>query len=193
MAAPIGPIAILTIRRSLAEGHYAGIATALGVALADGFYAAVAAFGLSAISTFLITQQKMLYCLGGLMLIYLGISAFRTVPGSLEKPLKSTGFLKTLLQTTALTLTNPMTILTFIAAFAAFGLVGHQDFYEATLLCFGVFCGSGFWFVSLSLLIAHFRHRVTPYMFMLVNKISGALLVLIGIFFIISAINTMMA
>ncbi len=190
MAAPVGPISILTIRRSLTRGHHAGIATALGVALADGFYAMVAAFGLTAISTFLVTQRNYLYVIGGLLLIYLGAKAFNTKPISLEKPLKDAGFFSTLIQTMLITLTNPMTILTFLAAFAAIGFEGKEhEFHEALLLCLGVFCGSGLWFISLSTLIAHFRDRVTPSVFMLINKISGALLMAFGALFILTVLK----
>jgi threonine/homoserine/homoserine lactone efflux protein len=190
MAAPVGPIAILTIRRSLTRGHYAGIATALGVALADGFYAMVAAFGLTAISGFLVTQRNFLYLFGGVLLVYLGIRAFNAEPLSLQKPIKGAGFLSTLIQTMLLTLTNPMTILTFLAAFAAIGFEGKQhEFHQALLLCLGVFCGSGLWFISLSTLIAHFRTRVTPFVFMVINKISGALLIGFGGLFILSVLR----
>ena len=173
MAAPVGPIAILTIRRSLTRGHHAGIATALGVALADGFYAVIAAFGLNALSSFLINQRNLLYLFGGALLIYLGIQAWKTKPISLEKPLQGSGFFTTLVQTMLITLTNPMTILTFLAAFAAIGYEGTEHTQsESLMLCLGVFSGSGLWFVSLSTFIAHFRARVTPFIFMLINKIS---------------------
>jgi len=189
MAAPVGPISILTIRRSLTRGHHAGLATALGVALADGFYAMVAAFGLTALSTFLFSARSYLYLIGGALLIYLGARTYNTAPLSLNKPLKGAGFFTTALQTMLLTLTNPMTILTFLAAFAAIGFEGQHNFKDAFLLCFGVFCGSGFWFIGLSTVIAHFRHRVTPFVFMLINKISGALLMIFGGLFIVTVLK----
>jgi threonine/homoserine/homoserine lactone efflux protein len=181
MAAPVGPISILTIRRSLTRGHHAGLATALGVACADGFYAAIAAFGLTTFSGFLINQEIILYGIGGLLLIYLGLEAWKTKPMVIETPLKKEDFLTTLLQTMLVTLTNPMTILIFLAAFAAIGFEGTQHTAsDALLICLGVFSGSGLWFISLSSIIAHFRTRVTPFIFMLINKISGALLMGFG-------------
>ncbi len=190
MAAPIGPISILAIRRSITSGHHAGIATALGVALADGFYAMVAAFGITALSAFLVTQRSYLYLIGGVLLVYLGARAFKTEPLKLEKPLQGSGFLTTLIQTTLLTLTNPMTILTFLAAFAAIGFEGGEhDIQQASLLCLGVFFGSGLWFIGLSMLIAHFRSRVTPFVFMMINKIAGALLMGFGTVFILGALQ----
>ena len=193
MAAPVGPIAILTIRRSLTGGHQAGIATALGVALADGFYAMIAAFGLTAISGFLVTQRNVLYLVGGLFLIYLGIHAFNTKPLASTKPLKTSGFFTTLIQTMFLTLTNPMTILTFLAAFAAAGFEGSShSSYDALLITLGVFCGSGLWFISLSTLIAHYRTAVTPFIFMLINKISGILLISFGALFVANVIRKLL-
>ena len=111
-----------------------------------------------------------------------------------ECSIKGAGFISTLIQTMFLTLTNPMTILTFIAAFAAVGFEGSQhDFHRALLLCCGVFCGSGMWFITLSTVIAHFRSRITPATFTLINKISGLFLIGFGLFFIIAALKKMLA
>lgn len=189
MAAPVGPLSILIIRRSLTKGHYHGIATALGVAIADGFYAAVAAFGLTAISSFLITYRSYLYIFGGSLLIFLGYKVYKSKPIVLHKPLDGGSFFSTLIQTSFLTLTNPMTILTFLAAFAGLGIEGHHEAHQAILLCLGVFCGSGLWFVSLSSVISHFRTRITPFVFMMINKISGAGLMLFGMLFIATVIK----
>ena len=123
------------------------------------------------------------------MLIYLGVHAYKTPPLDLEKPLKGTGFFTTLVQTMIITLTNPVTILSFLAAFAAAGIEGKQhEFQQALLLSLGVFCGSGLWFIGLSTLIAHFRTRVTPFVFTLINKISGALLIGFGALFIVTIV-----
>ncbi|MBA3751738.1 LysE family transporter [Candidatus Dependentiae bacterium] len=190
MAAPIGPISLLCIRRSLIRGHYAGIATALGVAIADGFYALIAAFGLTALSSFLINQKEYIYCVGGLFLIFLGIKAFKTKPISINQPLKSTSFLLTTLQTMLLTLTNPMTIVSFLAVFATLGLdTMHNNITQATLICLGVFCGSGLWFISLSTLAAHFRSRIKPSFLRHINQFSGVFFILCGLFLIIMSVK----
>lgn len=189
MAAPIGPISILCIRRSLTRGHHAGIATALGVALADGFYAMVAAFGLTAISAFLIHNKGYLEIFGGIILIALGIKAYKADPIIFAQPIKSKGFLATLIQSSLLTLANPMTIITFIAAFAAVGFKGKHEWHDALLLCFGVFCGSGIWFISLSSIVSLFRSRVTPAILTIINKISGVFLMTFGAYFIFDAVR----
>lgn len=186
MAAPVGPISILCIRRSLTGGHSAGLATALGVALADGFYALVAALGLSALSLALLTLRPFLYIFGGSLLFYIGYKAYTAKMVEIGSPLKTRGFLTTLMQTSMLTLANPMTILMFLGAFAAVGVqqIDHEVS-QALMLSFGVMCGSALWFMFISFLVASIRRRVTPTIFMLINKISGFLLMAFGCYFLI--------
>lgn len=188
MAAPIGPISILCIRKSLVRGHYLGIASALGIALADGIYATIAAFGLTAISTFLITNKDYLYVIGGIMLVFLGIQALKAPQVSLSRTTQNEGFFTTLLQTSFVTLTNPMTIVLFIGVFAAFGFDNsHLEIQESISLCLGVMAGSALWFISLSILVSQLRTKITPRMFALVNKLSGSLLILFGCSFVLKA------
>ncbi len=190
MAAPIGPISILCIRRSISKGHHAGLATALGVALADGFYAVVAAFGLTAISSFLINQKEYLYLGGGILFLFLGYKAFTSPPIDIAQPIKTKGFITTAIQTMLITLTNPMTIVIFIAAFAALGFVPSQHtWFQAFSLCLGVFFGSLLWYLMLSTIVAHLRTKMTPYFLTFINKISGILLTGAGIFFILNALK----
>ncbi|MBA2307506.1 LysE family transporter [Candidatus Dependentiae bacterium] len=190
MAAPIGPVSILCIRRSLTRGHHAGIATALGVAIADSFYAFVAALGLTALSSFLIDQKELLYVCGGLFLIFLGIKAFSAQPESVKQPLKSKGFFITVFKTTLLTLTNPMTIIVFLAAFATIGLdTLNHTLPEAVLIAAGVFCGSGLWFIGLSTVAAHFRSRIKPPLLKHINQFSGLFFIGSGLFLIAAALE----
>src|SRR3954468_17812764 len=128
IAAPVGPIGVLCIRRSLAEGRRVGLATGLGAATADALYGAVAAFGLTAISSFLIGQKSWLGLIGGLFLCYLGIRTFQSQPAENPATLPSGGLLSAYSSTLLLTLTNPMTILSFVAVFAAFGLAKSPDY-----------------------------------------------------------------
>ncbi len=189
MAAPVGPLALLCIRRSLTKGHIEGVATGLGVALADGFYALVAALGLSAISLFILERKEYLFMGGGIMLVLLGVRALKNPPSlseddlELEK-LNPKGFMTTLLQTSLITLTNPMTIVTFIAAFSAVGFQGQQTPWQATTIALGVFCGSLVWFMMLALIVGYFRKKVTPFVYRMINTVSGALLIAYGIIFL---------
>ena len=180
MAAPVGPLAILCIRRSL-KGHLEGAATAIGIAFADGLYAFIAALGVTQVHYFLVGKQNYLFMLGGIFLGMLGIHALKTPPSITIKPLKQRGFFITLLHTALLTLTNPMTIVTFIAAFAAVGFEGtHQPLDQALLISSGVFCGSVLWFLLLSIGISALKHRLTQTMVIRINTLSGSLLIIFG-------------
>ena len=187
MAAPVGPLAVLVIKRSLTKGYKEGLATSVGIALADGFYALIAALGLTAVSSFVLAKKEYLFMGGGILLILLGIRALKTAPTLDTEVIKEKGFFPTLLQTSMLTLTNPMTIVTFIAAFAAAGFEGQQTVATAVLICLGVFMGSISWFMVMSIGAASLRKRITPYLLNLINTISGSLLVIFGLIFLADA------
>ena len=114
IAAPVGPIGVLCIRRTLADGRAAGLISGLGAATADAFYGCVAGFGLSFVSTFLVAQQTWLRLIGGAFLIYLGIKTFLTQPASEAAAASGRGLAGAYVSTFALTLTNPVTILAFV-------------------------------------------------------------------------------
>jgi threonine/homoserine/homoserine lactone efflux protein len=180
IAAPVGPIGVLCIRRSLAEGARVGFFTGLGAAAADGFYGAVAAFGLTIISSFLRDQQKPLRIVGGLFLLYLGIKTFLAKPA--ERPASPATHAGAFTSTFFLTLTNPMTIFSFMVIFAAFGLgSGPVDYWRATLMTAGTFIGSAAWWLFLSNGVALLRSRITPLWMQQVNRISGAIIIAFGI------------
>ena len=175
IAAPVGPIGVLCIRRSLAEGARVGFFTGLGAAVADGLYGAVAAFGLTAISGFLHEQQTPLRIIGGLFLFYLGAKTFLTPPA--ERAASPRTHAGAFTSTFFLTLTNPMTIFSFMVIFAAFGLgSGPIDYRRATLMTLGVFIGSAAWWLFLSNVVALLRSRITPRWMQQVNRISGAII-----------------
>src|SRR5271157_4875386 len=128
IAAPVGPIGVLCIRRSLAEGRQIGLATGLGAATADAAYGGVAGFGLTIISGFLVGHRVWLGFLGGLFLCYLGIRTFLSGPAEQAAEIRGGGLCSAYLSTLFLTLTNPMTILSFVAVFAGFGLGASPDY-----------------------------------------------------------------
>src|SRR5688572_18022009 len=156
IAAPVGPIGVLCIRRSLAEGMRIGFATGLGAATADAAYGCVAGFGLTAISDFLVDQRFWLGLIGGLFLLYLAIRTFLAKPPEAGTPnVRSPGLSRSdmtsaYVSTLFLTLTNPMTILSFVAVFAGFGVAISSDYTNATILVLGVFLGSAAWWLILS-------------------------------------------
>jgi len=173
LAATVGPMWVLCLRRTLASGALVGLASGLGIAVADGFYGAVAAFGLTAISGFLLAHAFWIGLVGAAFLIYLGLRtllASPTVEQKAESPLSlHAAFLSTL----GLTLTNPPTILAFAAIFAGLGLASSADYGAAALIVAGVFAGSAIWWVILALGAGKLRGRLGPRLFRVINIVSG--------------------
>ena len=182
VAAPVGPIGVLCIRRSLAEGIAIGFATGLGAATADAAYGAVAAFGLTAISNFLVGQKLWLGLIGGVFLCYLGVRTFISKPPERPADLKGRGRAGAYLSTLFLTLTNPMTILSFVAVFAGFGFGAATNYGNAAVLVLGVFAGSAAWWLILSSGVGLFRSRITANWMQAVNRLSGTIICAFGIY-----------
>jgi threonine/homoserine/homoserine lactone efflux protein len=193
IAAPVGPIGVLCIRRTLAEGRVVGLVTGLGAATADATYGAVAAFGVSAVTAVLVSERLWIHLLGALFLAWLGLRTALARPSARLAELESAapaasgdpgrrrGLLAAWASTVALTLTNPTTILSFAAVFAGLGLAG-ASYAAAGLTVAGVFLGSALWWVILSggvnLLRARFGARAMRW----VNVISGLLLLGFAVF-----------
>lgn len=187
IAAPVGPIGVLVIRRSLAQGRLVGLVSGLGAATADMLYGAVAALGLTAISTFLVDQGVWLRLVGGAFLIYLGVQTFRARPAEKGAEVDSQGLLGAYLSTIALTLTNPATILAFFAIFAGLGLGNTGgDSWSALLLVAGVALGSATWWLILSWGVSLARSLFTPTGLRWVNRLSGVVIVAFGVAAIVS-------
>jgi threonine/homoserine/homoserine lactone efflux protein len=180
IAAPVGPIGLLCIRRSLAHGRLAGFVTGLGAAAADGLYGAIGAFGVTAISALLVDQQRWLGLAGGLFLVWLGLSGMRQHPATevAAAPHRARPLAGFFASTFALTLTNPATILSFAAVFAGLGLGGAGSHVAAAVMIAGVFLGSAAWWLLLSGAVAWLRSRLGPAVLVWVNRLSG--LVLLG-------------
>jgi len=182
IAAPVGPIGVLCIRRSLADGQRVGLATGLGAATADAVYGCVAAFGLTAVSSFLVGQRFWLGILGGLFLCYLGVRTFISTPAEQTAEVRSTGLFPAYVATLFLTLANPMTILSFVAVFAGFGLGASPDYFSASTLVAGVFIGSALWWLFLSSSVALFRSAISSSWMRIVNRLSGSIILAFGLY-----------
>jgi threonine/homoserine/homoserine lactone efflux protein len=182
IAAPVGPIGVLCIRRTLAEGRLAGFACGLGAATADACYGAVAAFGLTAVSSLLVSHQSGLRLVGGLFLCYLGIQTFLTRPAGEAAQVRSGSLSGAYLSTIVLTLTNPMTILSFAGVFAGLGLgSGTGDYPAAAFLIAGVFIGSAAWWLLLSGGVGLFREKLDAQHLRWVNRFSGLIIAAFGL------------
>lgn len=182
IAAPVGPIGILCIRRTLAHGRLAGFVSGLGAATADAAYGAVAGFGLTFVAGLLIGQQDWLRLVGGAFLLHLGVRTSVARPADRPADAQGTGLLGAYTSTLALTLTNPMTILSFAAIFAGLGLAGAAGNYaSAGTLVVGVFLGSAAWWFLLSAGAGALRAKMTPARLRWVNRASGAVIAGFGL------------
>lgn len=188
IAAPIGPIGILCIQRSLHEGFLIGFMTGMGATLADGTYGSVAAFGITAVSSVLISHKFWIRLIGGLFLLYLGAKTATTPPKTRDGAQKRERSPWHACSTTyLLTLTSPMTILAFIAVFAGLGLgLGGPNEAEhtthAAMLVLGIMTGSALWWLILSSSIALFLHkRITPRFMKAINWLAGSILFGFGV------------
>jgi len=189
IAAPVGPIGVLCIRRTLTEGRVYGLVSGLGAATADAVYGCVAGFGITFVSSLLVGQQMWLRLIGGVFLCFLGVRIFLSTPSEQAAPAKRIGVFSAFASTFFLTLSNPVTILSFAAIFAGLGLGGTSGSYvPAAILVFGVFVGSALWWLVLSGGVSLFRARFTPAGLRWVNRISGMAIVGFGVGALLSLI-----
>jgi threonine/homoserine/homoserine lactone efflux protein len=188
IAAPVGPIGVLCIRRTLADGRLTGFLSGLGAATADMLYGAVAAFGLTAVQSVLVGGQFWLHLLGGLFLIYLGIRTFLARPA--ERPASGEskrGLVGAYLSTLGLTLTNPATIISFTVIFA--GILPSLSLRSGVspfLLVIGVFLGSAAWWLTLSTVVGFVREKFTPAWMVWVNRLAGTIITTFGVAALVS-------
>lgn len=180
IAAPVGPVGILCIRRSLSQGYLVGFFTGLGAATADALYGFIAGFGLTIISNILVSQQMGLKLMGGLFLCYLGLKI------ALEKPTEQSAnpsgkIINAYASTFFLTVTNPITILSFIAIFAGLGLGIKNNYWDAGILVLGVFLGSTLWWLILVSGVSLFRNQINTHTLQWINRISGIIIIGFGL------------
>jgi threonine/homoserine/homoserine lactone efflux protein len=203
IAAPVGPIGILCIRRSLTDGWLTGFLTGMGAATADGFYGGVAAFGLTAISRVLVAEQGIIRIVGGVLLCYLGLRTLLAKPALEGESVGAVatagtvarsrgGLLGAYPSTVGLTLTNPATILSFAAVFAGLGFAraARGSIAAPALLTAGVFLGSACWWLLLSGGVSLLRSHLRPGALRWVNYLSGILLLAFGVLALASGIAT---
>ncbi len=187
IAAPVGPIGVLCIRRTLAEGRASGLVSGLGAATADAIYGFVAGFGLTFVSNLLIEQQLWLRVVGGGFLCLIGLRTFLSQPPECAASTGRRGLVGSFASTFFLTITNPMTILSFAAIFAGLGVGGVSVSYiSAAVLVLGVFVGSALWWSILSGGISILRARFNPQRLKWVNRISGIVVIGFGLIVLLS-------
>jgi threonine/homoserine/homoserine lactone efflux protein len=197
IAAPLGPIGILCMNRTLAEGPRMGFICGLGAAAADALYALAGTVALSAIAQWIIADRVELRIVGGVFLVYLGARTFMrpgaVLPASGKLPtLLPPGWNAAFMSTFLLTLANPITLLSFAAVFAGLGVTSvgalrGADIAAAALVA-GVFLGSALWWLILSTCIGRLRHFIGVRTLMLINRLSGTVLTAFGLYAIASSL-----
>lgn len=189
IAAPVGPIGVLCIRRTLTEGRASGLVSGLGAATADAIYGCIAGFGLAFISNFMVSQQVWLRLIGGVFLCYLGLKTLLTKPAEQAASTNGNGLVGAYASTLFLTLSNPMTIISFAAIFSGLGLAGTSGNYvSAGVLVLGVFIGSALWWLILSGGVGIFREKFNTHGLLWVNRFSGVIITGFGLFALLSAV-----
>lgn len=190
IAAPVGPIGVLCIRRTLTNGRMSGLVSGLGAATADGFYGTIAAFGLTLISNVLVSQQLWFRIIGGSFLLYLGIRTFLSKPSEKSPSDKKSNLFGDYISTFILTIMNPITILSFAVVFAGLGLGNSNGNYiSALLMVLGVISGSIFWWLILSTGVSLFRGKFNLTSLKIVNWVSGIIMVVFAVIAFISILS----
>jgi threonine/homoserine/homoserine lactone efflux protein len=198
VAAPVGPVGLLCIRRTLARGWLSGFLSGLGAAVADGVYAGTAAFGLTAATAWLVAAQPWVAPIGGALLLWIGWQIAHSRPGEgkgvTETARSSAGLAADFASTFAVTMTNPATILSFVALFAGFGLAaptgdyGGASYGAAALLTGGTFLGSALWWLILAQLAGWARRYATTERLVWVNRIAGTAIMAFGVWGLATAV-----
>lgn len=184
----LGPIGVLCIQRTLNQGKAIGLVSGIGAATADAAIGSIAALGLTMVSQFLTDQQTWLRLIGGTYLLYLGIRIFRSRPAELSTTDGRRGLVGPNTSTFFLTLTNPLTIFSFIAIFAGIGTGStNSGSLSPLLIVVGVFLGSCAWWLFLVAITGIFRSRLNGRSMQWINRSSGliisafAIVILIGL------------
>ena len=190
IAAPVGPIGLLCIQRTLTGGRLIGLISGFGAASADAVYGMIAAFGLTVVADMMMAHQFWLRLLGGLFLCYLGARTWRAKPAEQAASAdKCARPLSAYASVFFLTLTNPITILAFAGIFAGVGMSGASG--SAALMMAGVFCGSMLWWTILSSVTGLMHGKISPQTLAWVNRCAGGIIGAFGLVALCSVFYTL--
>ena len=189
VAVPVGPLGLLCINRALTMGALCGLVSGLGVASGDALAAGIVALGISLISGFLIDHQILLRLVGGVLLCCIGVKIYKTRPKQEPPPsnVNVNGLFGAYVTTFLLTLSNPVTVLSFIGIYAGWGVASLSGHYvAAAVLTLGVFAGSTLWWIALFVALTMFRHKFTLEVVGRIHRISGAVIAGAGFIVLLS-------
>jgi threonine/homoserine/homoserine lactone efflux protein len=181
IALPVGPVGLMSVRRTLFEGAWFGLASGLGATCADTMFGIIAGFGLTILGELMRGYQDWLGAAGGVFLLVAGGRALMSDLRAEPEPLAGEALAGAFLSAFALTLTNPITILSFTMIFAKVGLDSGASTAGIAAIVAGVFVGSAFWWTGLTATVAWLRRRTGGFAMGRLNRISGILLVVAGV------------
>lgn len=181
---PIGVVGILTVQRTMDKGFLIGFLSALGASCADVFYAAITLFGITFISDFLISQQDVLSIIGGIIIIVMGYHIYKG-KSTINVPKKNIYMLSGFLSSFLITLTNPVSILTFMLVFSSFGIQGQESYMDKIGVIWGIFIGTGLWWFTVAFVSHIFKEKVVNILIARLHKLCAILLIIVGFVFIL--------
>jgi threonine/homoserine/homoserine lactone efflux protein len=181
LAVPVGPIALICIQRTVTDGRFHGIFSGIGVATADSFYAAVTVLGLTIISSVIVTNQFLFRFLAGIVLIFVGMRVFMSLPSCVSTKTVHETYFKDYLSMVGIAIANPLTLVFFLIVLPGFGIVINSTaFLSAAEFIAGVFFGSTAWWILLCGTIGSMRSRFSIKTLGLINRVSGVLISVCG-------------
>jgi threonine/homoserine/homoserine lactone efflux protein len=182
IAMPVGPVNVLCIHRTIEAGWKSGVISGLGAAAADMLYGGIAGFSITLVIQFLVREQFWIRFFGGILLVGIGIWYFFKKPVPLDAEVHDRGSAYADMRSTfLLTLTNPTTVLSFLALLAALGMGAQRLWWLTVFLVGGIFCGSMAWWIVLSIIVNHFRDRFNDRLLLLMNRLAGVAIGAFGV------------
>ena len=182
VAAPMGPVNILCIHRTITRGRVDGFLTGMGAAVGDGVFALAAALGLTAVAAFVDSHEAWFRIPGGVLLLVMSIFLWRSHPHLGHEIKGRRGLKRNIAATFVLTISNPITLAAFFSFFVAWGLSTGFDLVAATNVVAGVFAGSAAWWLALVLLVGLLHGQIKDYHLLTLNRVMAVMVLLFGLY-----------
>ncbi len=173
IAAPVGPVNLLCIRRTVEKGWKSGMVSGLGAALADTLYGTIAGLGISLVIQFVIREEFWIRVIGGIFLTGIGVVYYRKPPRPLEAVQDNSSPHSDFVSAFLLTAANPTTVLSFLVVLAALGVGRQGSLWQTFVLVAGIFCGSMCWWTMLASAASRLRSRFTDDTLRWMNHLAG--------------------